>query len=198
MGKKRTRTQLQTDENNRQTWILGRAVAKFLQKSAGFGTMQDVSLALASIGVDGEAKPLKAEPLSINPLAQLSVIDDRGTVMKLADVPDELIRLEYHKRVKVGRKRRPPTYHCQWCDKLMYRDESRLHSRTECARAQAELNSVQQMNSDKSPSLQVIDQTRHLPSTSTRRNGEVFAHLRSVGSAGILAQSQRRLLALPD
>jgi hypothetical protein len=182
MARKRTRKQLQADENKRKAGRLLRLVLDLAKNSNGLEAMLDAG----QQPVESEAKALKAQPLSV---AQVSVIDDRGTVMTLAEVPDELIRLEYHKRVRVGRKTASPSYYCEHCDTIMQRAEYRAHSRIECA-------AKQNTGDANLPSLQdTVTFKRHIPDH-VPWVGKGWDVPRSLSTSGYLARSQRKSLAL--
>jgi hypothetical protein len=182
MARKRSRKQLQADENKRKSARLLRLVLDLAKNSNGLEAMLDAG----QQPVESEAKALKAQPLSV---AQVSVIDDRGTVMTLAEVPDELIRLEYHKRVRVGRKTASPSYYCEHCDTIMQRAEYRAHSRIECA-------AKQNTGDANLPSLRYIATYTGHVNTESQPFPPGFGMCRALATAGYLAQAQRKSLAL--
>lgn len=108
-ARKRTRNQRQADENKRRIARLSRAIARFIETSTGHDTL------LAAMKIE-EAKQQRIKDLArkrrSDPTAELIVVVDGLGVLPIRDVPDAVIRAEYHKRVKVGRKRASydPTY----------------------------------------------------------------------------------------
>lgn len=138
MARKPTRKQLQAYENKRKSAALWKLIQSFVGAELKRGAIPDLDPEAQAEISEAKAKLLvpKGEAQS-EAYRELSVIVDGLGVLPLSEVPDEIIRREYHSRVKVGRKRNPPTHHCKHCDTLFYRDDYRRHSRTKCAELHA-------------------------------------------------------------
>jgi hypothetical protein len=121
--------QLQSVANTQESSPVRLRLGRPPKIRTGLETVQDVQAELSANPTQSQQYP------QLSPARRSVIVDGLGVLPLesiLQAIPDDVIKSEYHKRTRVGRKHGDPNYYCGYCATVFYASEYKRHSKTEC------------------------------------------------------------------